>query len=262
MPSARAKQFAMLKKILDSRYETLPPWRAPWQQPQTTMESLGRILLDKGFQKEVVDAPYHIRSDERPPRDKLFHRLGTCAACDFRQHPLSPFTGVFAQPAPVVVRLSLATSPTLYAPGLAFKLFRDGALSSINLLAAPGLDPQTSRDFFAYPAHTTVPPPTDPLARAFFAVLGSRHSPYSLDLRAATEQEGGDTVVPKVLTFEPLQHISGSANRDLRDELAEMVPGKDLWEVHAEGVPVGTIRLTSRFFASSYGDRVLHFPHA
>ena len=261
-PSGCAKQHAVFRKIAQSRYDTLPPWRAPWEQPRATAVSLLRIALDPAFQKNVVDAPYHTRGDERPEREKLFHRLGACATCEFVPVADTHFAGVLAQATPGVMRLSLATTPELYAPGIAIKLFRPGDLESVNFLAAPSLDPQKSRDFFAHAAHTTVPAPTDPLARAFFSVLGARHPPYSLDVRTAMDQGDACAVVPEVLTFEPLQHLGVAEHRDLRTALEELPVGEKLWSVHANHVPVGSIWQTSRFMSSVYGDRILHFAHA
>ena len=259
--TARQKQQALWRDICDTKYQRLPPWTPPWALPLGTASTLLRMARDPTFVREVVDAPYTNRSDVRPDREKLFHRLGVCATGEFTPCAGSSLPGVLGAPTPLVMRLSIATVPALFAPGMALKFFRDAELSSVNILAAPGLDPQPSGDFFAHPAHTIVDPPQTLVARAFFEFLGKRHDPYGMNLRQALALSEQAPRVPSKLTFMPLVRLPNVAAKNFREALAGMPVGAPLWQVWADGRPIGCVRQTSAFVASSFGDRRLHFAH-
>ena len=262
--TARQKQQALWHDICESRYQRLPAFSPPWAAPVETAKTLWRMACDPAFIRDVIDAPYTDPGDDRPDREKLFHRLGTCALGEFTPVNGLSAPGVLGTPTPVLMRLSIATVPALFAPGVAFKFFREGAWGSVNLLAAPGLDPQSENDFFARPSHTRVAPPQTALARGFFELLGKRHDPYGMDVPQALalpQAPAMATQAPSKLTFVPLVHLAQVPREHFREGLGQLPTGTPLWEVCADGQRLGQIRQTSPFVASTFGDRRLHFSH-
>jgi hypothetical protein len=98
----------------------------------------------------------NVHSDAFPEgRKKLIHTVAMAASFEMQMEKDSPYTGCFAhsaKPCSGVTRFSSATTPkpTANAPGISFKLFRDG-IESASWMAMWALTGQKQENFFKHP---------------------------------------------------------------------------------------------------------------
>ncbi|MCO5172127.1 MAG: hypothetical protein M9894_37990 [Planctomycetes bacterium] len=253
-------------------------WRAASATPYATLPAIGGRGVGgsvwdtlQALRLPLLERTFSTASDVRPARTKIFHPFGSVARVVYEPVGDHPYTGLFASGAPGIARLSLATDEKSFIPGIALKLFVQGR-PSVNVHAIPSFDAQEGRDFFLR-APTNVIPEPSALPIKLFARLASRIADplrrsvghlAAVDLAGATVRE---PVAPGQVHFRPAQvRFPAGGRDDFRTQLATIPEGTVIYAVHAvtkEGeVHVGNVRTTSRFVASDWGDRVLHFLHA
>lgn len=258
------KQEAVWAAASATPYATLPAigGRGVGGSVWDTLQALRLPLLERTFSTA---------SDVRPARTKIFHPFGSVARVVYEPVGDHPYTGLFRSGAPGIARLSLATDEKTFIPGIALKLFVQGR-PSVNVHAIPSFDAQEGRDFFLRSPTNVIPEPSA-LPIKLFARLAARIADplrrpvghlAAVDLAGAAVAE---PVAPGQVFFRPAQVRFPSGGRDdFRAQLATIPEGTVIYAVHAvtkEGeVHVGNVRTTSRFVASDWGDRVLHFLHA
>src|SRR5262245_5097439 len=148
MTGCAKQQLLFNDRIFPSAYpgSFLPEWGI--------FDVVGFGLLDMRVTLDRV-------SDELPVgRKKIFHKLGTVATVELRPVGNSRYTGLFRGGCGLV-RLSLSAGPFEfgYTPGLALKMFVDGAPSE-NLMVMNSLDGQDdNHNFFAATFTNVLPEP-------------------------------------------------------------------------------------------------------
>ena len=278
---ALQRRARLWERVEQTAYATLPPLHAPMATAPGALAAIGRMLVDPLFRKNTVFAPYDDLGDVRPPRQKLFHTFGSVAKATFEADAGHRFSGLFRSGAPCLLRLSLAGDEHSYVPGVAIKFFVENS-ASLNLVAVPSLDGQSTtdaaggqisdRDFFAHEPTTSFAPARGP-ARLLEGVLGllSRRrgvDPRRVSLQAlAAIDRDGETVsqaaAPEHLRLRsPAYHLASTTGSDFRVELeATCRAGEAIYEVWAESVRLGVLRLESPLVASAFGDTELAFRH-
>ncbi len=143
-----AEKRALLQDRLGVPYDHLP----------TRAEGNALRLVDKDYLQPL----FTHAADEQPPahaddpqnlRDKLVHCFGAAGSMTFTPRPDSPYTGVLAEPADVIVRLADAANPSdphmPYNQSVAVKFLVDGR-PSVNLLTLADPEGQgADTNFFA-----------------------------------------------------------------------------------------------------------------
>jgi hypothetical protein len=271
--SAVQQQTALYERVCRSAYAPKPPVRWQYAGLLGGLRLLGRINFDHGFRNHPLKETFASSADVWPERTKVFHPYGVVGAASFEPADGTPFTGVFASGALALIRLSLAADTSSYTPGAAIKLFVDNR-PSLNIHTVPGLDPQTSRDFFAREFTNWIAEPTDRGARALEGALakvvpGATNLPVTRLARVDSHGAPtvGQVVAPVRLVLRGVKHFSETTERDFREELsAAFAPGDTLFDVfgidaRGQEVKAGRIVLTQPLMASSFGDRELHFQH-
>lgn len=287
--SAEKKQDVLYAAVASTRYAALPRIGSAGAGAalRDTIAALRLRLLGKTFSDD---------SDDRESRTKIFHPFGSVAEVCYepvRKAPSSkglagalggpaqippqglpalPYTGIFRTGALGIARLSLAIDEKPFIPAIALKLLVDGK-PSVNIHAFQSFEHQESRDFFASVPSNKIPMPRDfalKLATELFSfVAPPLYRP--LDHVAAVERTGAAVPSPRA----PYQvffragdvHFDGASRTDFRVSLATIAPGTVIYKVFAveqDGQPevhIGNVRTQSRFIASSFGDRELHFRH-
>ncbi len=220
-----------------------------------------------------------------PGRPKIIHTHGVVAMIEFAMNDESPFTGVLGpnQRTHGLVRMSLAVPPKgkgSITPGMGLKLFIDGA-ASLDLLAmnhtvGQGRDFNLFSNTFTHDLrneHEELRPPQK-LMSFFFKRVTTQPRRLTIDHLAAVEPDGTEVdrpVVPERLVFRPHRDVRrvfhDKQGHDFRDPLLGVDTSTCLWTIEAVGaaadggpLTIGTITTTSRFRASSGGDR-LFFRH-
>jgi hypothetical protein len=116
--ASRKQNFLWENKILQSKYDKLPPLRK--------IDVIGLFLTRLKKKMDWL-------SDETPPKwRKAIHAHGSIAKIKFIPTPNTPFTGLFQGADHGLLRLSLVGDPTRrgFAPGLAIKWLVDGKPSA------------------------------------------------------------------------------------------------------------------------------------
>lgn len=217
-------------------------------------------------------------------RPKVIHAKGAVAAVELVPSPDSPFTGLLsAHPeggALGLLRLSLVAKVdrrASFTPALALKLLIDGRPSA-DVLAMNHTVGQ-GRDFNLFSntmtndlsaTHNELRPAQRIMSRLFNRIS---HQPRKMisDHLAREHRDGSgvnDVSAPDRLVFRPTAEAKAlfddRAGVDFRLVLAEAPEGLVLYEVDgiagSQTHPVGRLRTTTRFVASSGGDR-LYFRH-
>lgn len=276
------KAAYFLQQIETTAYGTkLPPISSP-----STWSKLS--LLSASYNANA----FSHNGDVMPEgRQKLIHSFGTTALVSLVVLPNHPYTGLFATGAPHgILRISLATQPgddvpKKLIPGLALKFFIDGS-ASLNIMAMPSLDGQTTSNIFEFAYTTDLKPPTWSIAGSllenrFRASLwyvgqnGGNPRSFSLNHFSAQTSMGAAVstpVAPYSIELVPTVDLYrlGTPNKDedFRVSLEGKGLGEVLFEVVAKGradqapVRIGFIVAESNFVASSFGDEKLFFKHA
>lgn len=264
------RRDALWKRVEQSEYSKLPPLDVPLGHPVSAVFVLLRILVDCIFRNTTVFKPFTDRDDVRPERAKLFHTFGTVAKARFIPVANAKYDGIFQSGALCLVRLSLGTDTQNYAPGVAVKFFVDNK-QSVNVVAVPSLDTQTSQDFFVRAPKTSFLPAVGS-AKALEDTLGCVSKSRNTNTRKVSVaalgrvQSDGTEIpngrAPDVLTFcNPGRHLAPDT-QDFRAGIGAVCqPGDVLYEVWGDNSKLGELKLDTGFKASAFGDRELSFHH-
>ena len=269
-------------KILVSRYPTLPPLTSPGL--------LDLLTLTTGdFSVKALSAG----GDElEAGRNKLIHSFGAEARLQLviSDGADTGYSGIFRSGAQCMIgRFSLAARPDSDSsiPGLALKIFIDGAQPSVNLHLMHSIDGEAGHNFFGHTFSNILPPP-EALSKRLLAngfrrsaqQFGARDpNPGRLTLEhlAGTLTNGKRELAVKApfeILFQPTPPAralmqDASAADDFRVRLAQLKVGQALYEVVAreEGAAagqdthLGQLVLTAPVVSSHYGDEKLYFQH-
>jgi hypothetical protein len=221
-------------------------------------------------------------SDElEPGRIKVIHRFGTCAKVSLRISAEHPFTGVFADGGPALLRLSDGANMGNPILGAALKFFVDGKLS-LNYFANAHKLGRPPKGFLSTVLANSPQIGTDPASKLVGnrfqktadALGGKRLYANYLPLHhmAGVQEDGtavGEPVVPDRMELHPTDEVLDVVGRkgDWRERLAPLEAGMRLWQVKLApaidepATAVGDFVLESGFVASAFGDERLFFQH-
>lgn len=244
-------------------------------------------LCSKKFDAKAFSHDGDLMEEGRP---KHIHSFGTVAQVAFEPNldMAQPLTGLFQSGAEHgLLRLSLAEPPHggNYKPGIALKLFRNN-YPAANILAMPSLDGQQNANLFFHDYRTELDCPAFSLKTAVLSYF------FQGALKHLGQQNGqiralscGDLAIiceagefcdepnaPYGLLFEPTEEayglFTGDEGQDFRNVLEGQGENLPLFHVYAymmrgdeECFSIGTIRATSPFIASKFGDQDLFFKH-
>jgi hypothetical protein len=269
-------------KILVSRYPALPPLTSPGLFDLLT-------LTTGDFSVKALSAG----GDElEPGRNKLIHSFGAEARLQLviTDGADAGYSGIFRSGAQCIIgRFSLAARPDSDSsiPGLALKIFIDGAQPSVNLHLMHSIDGEAGRNFFGHTFSNILPPPVA-LSKRLLA-NGFRHSARQFGARdpnpgrltlehlAGTLTNGKRELsvkAPYEILFQPtpapraLMQDAGVVD-DFRVRLAQLEVGQALYEVVAreqgaaanQDTHLGRLVLTAPIVSSHFGDEKLYFQH-
>ncbi|MFV1874017.1 MAG: peroxidase family protein [Oleiphilus sp.] len=226
--------------------------------------------------------------------EKPIHAYGSMATVAFDPAPGHPYTGVFKGAECGLLRLSVTGDPNDkgFAPGLAWKVFVDGK-NSRNVSALYTLSGQGgNHDFFANELSQYVDKEVNETlgTTALFSLVSSKPTTLSVSKMAKVTVDGNvesNIVTPTQVYFVPRPEVTGlfaSDPHDFRDDLNSLSAGTPVYDVYAtsqrirtsifsyfhkkyakqrrdSAVKVGTIRLTSDFNSSAFGDGGVFFRH-
>lgn len=269
-------------KILVSRYPTLPPLTSPGLLDLLTLVTGDFSVKALRTQGDELEAG----------RTKLIHSFGAEARLQLiiGDSVDTGYTGIFRSGAQCIIgRFSLATRPDSGSsiPGLALKIFIDGAQPSVNLHLMHSIDGEAGHNFFGHAFSNILPPPVALskrlLANGFrrsaqqFGARDPNPGRLTLEHLAGTLTSGKRELsvkAPYQILFQPtpraraLMNDAGAAD-DFRLRLAQLEVGQALYEVVArkEGAAadqdthLGQLVLTAPVVSSHYGDEKLYFQH-
>jgi len=226
--------------------------------------------------------------------EKPIHAHGVMAKVAFEAEASHPFTGTFKGSDCGLMRLSVTGTPSDrgFAPGLAWKAFVDGK-NSRNVSALYTLSGQGgNHDFFANELSQYVSPEANETlgTTALFSLVTSKPTRMMTEKMAKVTQDGqveASIKAPTQLYFVPSQDVKNqftSSAHDFRQDLLTLPAGTVLYDIYAtdmairtslipyfnkkyikarrdSAVKVGSIRLTSAFNASHFGDSGVFFRH-
>lgn len=256
----------------------------PALQPVDVGGLINTVLWDKVNNKQDV-APLGY--------EKPIHAHGSMATVAFEPAAGHPFTGLFKGAECGLMRLSVTGDPEgdSFIPGLAWKVFVDGK-DSRNVSALYTLSGQDDNyDFFANEMSQYVSKESsEALGTALFSLVSSKPTTLSVSQMAQVNENGtevDDVKSPTQVYFVPRAEVKGvfsSDPHDFRDDLNSLEAGTAVYDVYAtdkkirssiwsyykkkyakqrrdSAVKVGTIRLSSDFNSSSFGDGGVFFRH-
>ncbi|MFN3713715.1 MAG: peroxidase family protein [Alcanivoracaceae bacterium] len=247
-------------------------------------------LIDSILWKKVRD-----RTDVTPPGyQKPIHPYGAMAKVSFVPASNHNFTGLFKGNECGLLRLSLTGDPAdrAFAPGLAWKAFVDGRPSE-NVSALYTLTGQGSNyNFFANDLSQYVRQEVNESlgTSLIFSLVSLRPTHLRVDDMAKVREDGTreSTVrAPTQIWFVPTSQVKGrfsSTPHDFRDDLTELPAGTVVYDVFAtseairtsifpwvtagydrdrrnRAVRVGSLKTTSPFTTSHFGDTGIFFKH-
>ena len=238
---------------------------------------------------EDMSTTFNHQSDSFPDgRKKLIHTVGVVAQGEFVVDPTNGYSGVFEGVSNVLIRLSVAKSPDYtkttadgandnFTPGMSLKFLRDG-LPSANLLAMFGVNGFPSWNFFFKDFSNHIPG-AQGLALKALACKFSQATKYiqTIGLKdlAAWNEKGEDRrgalTFPFKLIFRPTSQVNtlfpDTFEAKYTDQLKTIKSGTVLYDVYAlptpdgDEVKFGSLRTTSPFVSSHWGDEKLWFQH-
>ena len=269
-------------KIVPTRYAQLPALTSPGFLDLFTLLTGQFALKALTTQGDELEAG----------RSKLIHAFGTEARLRLEVNPaaIDRYTGIFHSGAPCVIgRFSLATKPTqdTLIPGLALKIFIDGAQPSVNLLLMHSIDEQAGHNYFAQTFSNILPAPsafakrilTSSFKRSAVQFGAKDPNPGRLTLEnLASIQVNGHRIAnphtPYQILFRPTALAralmqGSSAQDDFRLKLAGLTVGQAVYDIYTldEGDSPekaqlwGQLVLAAPFVSSRYGDDKLYFQH-
>jgi len=242
---------------------------------------------------ESMDTTFDTFADEFPSeilgikRKKLIHTVGNVGKVQFIAAPNSPYTGVFEGTDNVLLRLSAASAPDTsktsaagatdnFKPGFGIKFLIDGQ-PSVNLVAMYSVNGQPSWNFFANDFSNHIPSASG-VALTLVAKKFSTATPWvqtmGLESLASWTQKGQSRTpkYPFKLVFRPTSDVSHLFSDDYQgvyytDQLQKIRVGSIIYDVYAEATPgatlqkIGSLKTTSPFVPSKWGDESLFFQH-
>ena len=255
---------------------------------QTELGFYGPLTIATIFLEDMHITFNHVSDSFPPLRKKLIHTVGVIAQGELVVDPSNPYTGVFEGVNNVLIRLSIAkqadfTKTTAaealdnFTPGMSLKFLRDG-LSSANLVAMYGVNGFPSWNFFGRDFSNHIPGAEGLALKAVackFAQATNHVQTVGLKDMASYNQKGedrrGDLNFPFKLVFKPTSQVNTLFPDDFvqsyMDQLKTIKVGTQIYDVYAVNTPddaevkIGTLRTTSEFVSSHWGDEKLWFQH-
>lgn len=245
---------------------------------------INSVLWDKVNKKQDV-APLGY--------EKPIHAYGSMATVAFETTQGHPYTGLFKGAECGLMRLSVTGDPEgdSFIPGLAWKVFVDGK-DSRNVSALYTLSGQDQNyNFFANELSQYVEKEaSEALGTALFSLVSTKPTTMSVSQMAQVTPDGSNVArvkSPTQVYFVPRPEVKGlfsSSAHDFRDDLNSLPEGTPIYDVYAtdkhirtsffsyykrkyakqrrdSAVKVGTIRLSSAFTSSAFGDGGVFFRH-
>lgn len=248
-----------------------------------------------GLINSVLWEKVNNRTDVAPlGYEKPIHAYGSMATVAFEATEGHGYTGVFKGAECGLLRLSVTGDPNDrgFAPGLAWKVFVDGKhsrnVSALYTLSGQG----NNHDFFANELSQYVDKEVNETlgTTALFSLVSIKPTTLSVSKMAKVTERGqveGNVHSPTQIYFVPRAEVQGrfsSSSHDFRDDLNSLPAGTPIYDVYAtnkrirtsifsyfnrkyaeqrrnSAVKVGTIKLTSDFNSSSFGDGGVFFRH-
>jgi hypothetical protein len=238
---------------------------------------------------EDMSTTFNHQADSFPDsRKKLIHTVGAIAQAELVVDPANGYSGVFEGVSNVLVRLSVAKSPDFtkttadgandnFTPGMSLKFLRD-SLPSANLLAMFGVNGFPSWNFFFKDFSNHIPSASGLALKALackFSTATKYIQTIGLKDLASWNEKGedrrGDMIFPFKLVFRPTDQVKNLFPDTFVDkytnQLKTIQTGTVLYDVYAVGTPdgaevkIGSLRTTSPFVTSHWGDEKLWFQH-
>ncbi|GLQ31369.1 peroxidase family protein [Litoribrevibacter albus] len=236
------------------------------------------------------------RKDDVAPLgyEKPIHAHGAMATVEFEATTNHPYTGVFKGADCGLLRLSVTGDPNDrgFAPGLAWKVFVDGK-NSRNVSALYTLSGQgDNHNFFANELSNYVDKEVNETlgTTALFSLVSTKPTTLAVSKMAKVQADGtqeSSVTSPTQIYFAPRPEVQGlfnDASHDFRDDLQSLPEGTPIYDVYAtsqaiktsiipyfhnkyaterrnSAVKVGTIKTTSKFNSSAFGDGGVFFRH-
>jgi hypothetical protein len=206
----------------------------------------------------------------------------------------SEYTGIFKGSDCGLLRLSVTGDPSDrgFAPGLAWKTFVDSKPSE-NVSALYTLSGQgNNQNFFANELSQYVSPEAnETLGTALiFSAVTSKPTRLMVDAMASTNQDGSaasNATSPTQIYFVPTDNVKNkfsTSAHDFRSDLVTLKAGENLYDIYAtserirtsifprwnkryadkrrnSAKKIGSIKLTSDFKLSDFGDNGIFFKH-
>jgi hypothetical protein len=235
------------------------------------------------------------RTDVAPAGyEKPLHPYAAMAKVNFVPTSNHSFTGLFKGNECGLLRLSVTGDPADrgFAPGLAWKAFVDGKPSE-NVSALYTLTGQgNNHNFFANELSQYVQQEVNESlgTSLIFSMVTSKPTLLRVDDMAKVNQDGSavsSVKAPTQIYFVPTNQVAGrfaSTPHDFRDDLTELPAGTTVYDVYAttqdirtsifpsltrryaeqrraSAVKVGSLKTTSPFTTSQFGDTGIFFKH-
>ena len=257
-------------------------------EDQTELGFYSPLTLATIFLEDMSTTFNHVADNFPEDRKKLIHTVGVIAQGELVVDPSNAYSGVFEGVGNVLIRLSVAKNPDFtkttaaeaqdnFTPGMSLKFLRDG-LPSANLLAMFGVNGFPSWNFFFKDFSNHIPG-AEGLALKALACKFAQATKYvqTIGLKdlASWNEKGedrrGSMNFPFRLIFRPTDQVKTLFPDDFvskyTDQLKSIKIGTLLYDVYAVPTPdaaevkIGTLRTTSTFVSSHWGDEKLWFQH-